>query len=121
MAKRVSRLKADEASRPTRPQGRRGLKADEAERKLREHREHVADRQLFVTVACFTGAELATLSRFDWTNVYFAIDQVHVPGTKNTARERAIKEKRPFSASYQGEGRRTRTFNQRIKSPMLYH
>lgn len=106
------------------PQGRRGLKADEAERRFREHREHrehVADRQLFVTVACFTGAELAALSRFDCTSVYFAIDQVHVPGTKNTTRDRAIKEKRPFSASYQGEGRRTRTFNQRIKSPMLYH
>ncbi len=30
-------------------------------------------------------------------------------------------EKRPLSASERGEGRRTRTFNQRIKSPMLYH
>ena len=30
-------------------------------------------------------------------------------------------EKRPLSASKRGEGRRARTFNQRIKSPMLYH
>jgi integrase len=73
MAKRVSRIKTDEA-----------------ERRLREHREHVADRQLFVTVACFTGAELAALSRFDWADVYFAIDQVRVPGTKNATRDRTI-------------------------------
>lgn len=38
-----------------------------------------------------------------------------VPETPKAA---VSKEKRPLSSS---EGRRTRTFNQRIKSPMLYH
>ena len=40
------------------------------------------------------------------------------PETRKTA---VSEEKRPFSTSQSGEGRRARTFNQRIKSPMLYH
>jgi integrase len=63
---------------------------DEAERKLCEHREHVADRQLFVTVACFTGVELAALFRLDWSDVDFIAGRIRVPGTKNATRDRTI-------------------------------
>ena len=38
-----------------------------------------------------------------------------------TKKAAASEEMRPLSAGSVGEGRRTRTFNQRIKSPMLYH
>jgi hypothetical protein len=38
-----------------------------------------------------------------------------------TKKAAASEEMRPLSGSSVGEGRRTRTFNQRIKSPMLYH
>ncbi len=66
------------------------LEPDEAERKLREHGEHIADRQLFVTVACFTGAELSALSRLDWTDVDFVAGRIRIPGTKNATRDRTI-------------------------------
>lgn len=66
------------------------LEPEEAERKLREHSEHVADRQLFVTVACFTGAELSALSRLDWTDVDFVAGRIRIPGTKNATRDRTI-------------------------------
>ena len=36
-------------------------------------------------------------------------------------RKRPLLGERPLSSTLRGEGRRTRTFNQRIKSPMLYH
>jgi integrase len=67
-----------------------GLGPDEAERQLREHGEHVADRQLFVTVACFTGAELSALSRLDWTDVDFVAGRIRIPGTKNATRDQTI-------------------------------
>ena len=46
--------------------------------------------------------------------------------TKTSAKAKRTKatvsdEKRPLSVTLGSEGRRTRTFNQRIKSPMLYH
>jgi integrase len=67
-----------------------GLEPDEAERRLREHREHVADRQLFVMVACLTGAELSALMRLDWTDVDFIAGRIRLPGTKNATRDRTI-------------------------------
>lgn len=68
----------------------RKLPADEAERLLREHAEHVADRQLFVTVACFTGAELSALTLLDWTDINFKAATIRIPGTKNATRDRTI-------------------------------
>ncbi len=53
-------------------------------------REHVADRQLFVTVACLTGAELSGLSRLDWADVDFTAGRIRIPGTKNATRDRTI-------------------------------
>jgi integrase len=66
------------------------LEPDEAERKLREHGEHVADRQLFVMVACLTGAELSALMRLNWTDVEFNAGRIRIPGTKNATRDRTI-------------------------------
>jgi len=66
------------------------LEPDEAERKLREHGELVAGRQLFVTVACFTGAELSALSRLDWTDVDLMAGRIRIPGAKNAIRDRTI-------------------------------
>ncbi len=63
---------------------------EKAARKAAEHAEHVRDRQLFVTVACFTGAEMAALDRLDWTDVDFAAGRIRIPGTKNAARDRTI-------------------------------
>lgn len=43
-------------------------------------------------------------------------------GGSPKTRKSGISDETPLSASENlGEGRRTRTFNQRIKSPMLYH
>jgi len=46
--------------------------------------------QLFVTVACFTGAELSALSRLNWTDVDFVAGRIRIPGTKNATRDRTI-------------------------------
>jgi integrase len=67
-----------------------GLEPAEADRKLHAHRAHVADRQLFVMVACLTGAELSALSRLDWTDVEFTTGRIRLPGTKNATRNRTI-------------------------------
>ena len=62
----------------------------EAEAKLRAHRAHVGDRQLFVTVACLTGAELSALSALSWQDIDFADHRIRIPGTKNAARNRVV-------------------------------
>ena len=67
-----------------------GLEQDEAVRKLREHRMHVIDRQLFVTVACLSGAELSALMRLEWTDIDFRTGRIRIPGTKNATRDRTI-------------------------------
>ena len=59
-------------------------------RMLEVRRASIADRQLFVTVACFTGGELSALERLDWTDVHFAATTIRVPGTKHETRDRTI-------------------------------
>ena len=66
------------------------LAPDKAARMIRAHRDHVADRQLFVTVACLTGAELSALTRLDWADVDFGAMTIRIPGTKNVTRDRTI-------------------------------
>ena len=66
------------------------LEPAEAEQRLREHLEHIEDRKLFVTVACFTGAELSALDRLDWTDVHLKAGRIRIPGTKNATRDRTI-------------------------------
>jgi integrase len=66
-----------------------GVQPDEAGRKPRARREHVADRQLFVMVACLTGAELSARSQLDWTDVDFTTGWIRIPGTKNATRDRS--------------------------------
>jgi hypothetical protein len=51
---------------------------------------------------------------------YGAPGATPAPAPKRT-KAAVSEEMRPLSASSGSEGRRTRTFNQRIKSPMLYH
>jgi integrase len=68
----------------------RKLARAEAKQRLREHLEHIADRQLFVTVACLTGAELAALMRLDWTDIDLGAGRIRVPGTKTGSRDRTI-------------------------------
>jgi len=63
---------------------------EKSARKAAEHAEHVRDRQLFVTIACFTGAEMAALDRLNWADVDFAAGRIRIPGTKNAARDRTI-------------------------------
>ncbi len=52
-------------------------------------------------------------------------DAISAIAASETKKPAVSEEKRPFSTSQStslsGEGRRARTFNQRIKSPMLYH
>lgn len=51
---------------------------------------------------------------------YGAHGAISVPTTE-TQKAAVLVEKRPLARRESSEGRRTRTFNQRIKSPMLYH
>ncbi len=57
---------------------------------LEARRVTVADRQLFVTLACLTGAELSVLERVAWTDVDFGASTIRLPGTKNKERDRTV-------------------------------
>jgi hypothetical protein len=94
------------------------LEPDEAERKLREHGEHIADRQVFVTVACFTGAELSALSRLDWTPGANGAHGAAGRASLRTKKTAASEEMRPLSASLGSEGRRTRPSTCGLRVPL---
>lgn len=66
------------------------LRADEIAAELRERMALVANRHLFVLVACLTGAELSALERLQWTDIDFAKQTIRIPGTKTTDRDRRI-------------------------------
>ncbi len=58
--------------------------------KAAELTDKIRNRQLYVTVACFTGAERSILERLTWEDIDFTAGTIRLRGTKSEYRDRTI-------------------------------
>lgn len=48
------------------------------------------ERRLWAAIAALAGANLSEVEAIEWSDVFLAIDAMHVPGTKREARDRTV-------------------------------